>query len=657
MKLQVQTKSSETESGIGLSALLLVAVLICLYFITFQGAFRIDDEHIFAARAQSFALWTTFEQPQVWGNQRVQALTAFGDPATQIEPAQAVLGSFFYRLGLSLDSGGAQSLFLQNLLTTAITAACVVLIIDTLGYRKKTSVICGLLFGVGSMAWPYAETYYRDPLVMLMAAVVFLGLALMSSPGFRKHKLGLALLVGGVLLGTLAKNTMLAILPTLGILFFINALKAKTAFQKNPILFYAGLGVLLLIFVVVRWIPEDGPLARFSWSYFRDLAGLFTDNLSGQTTTAFLGPFLSPARSIFLFSPPLLLIPLGMRSSLRRHRNVSIAAMAFTFFLALGQAFFYGEDWAGIVGWSARFMLPALPGLFVLIAPVVDVILQKGMWLQRILLWLSLLSGIVIQLSGVLVPWQDPYLEWMSTGTDPFRSGAAWAPSSLVLPYHLQRLASPNSWSLAWDRIAHTNIGGVLILIGLIIVVGVGNFYLLGRTIEKKRTEYPKRTLLWVSISTAIVFPILLLSQGLTMLRADPYWGGTDLAFSHSMDGIREQATDNDVIVVNAYGTKLWEYWINRWDHSSLWFSLPFELSVTGSTDVGALALIPENNQSLFESFSGSYQRLWYVTINEAPNFLFDANLAWITERYTKIEEESYIGDSWIEVYLFNLAE
>ena len=657
MKLQVQTRSSETETGIGLSALLLAAVLICLYFLTFQGAFRIDDEHIFAARAQSFTLWTTFEQPQVWGNQRVQSLSAFGDPATQIEPAQAVLGSLFYRLGLSLDSGGAQSLFLQNLLTTAITAACVVLIIDNLGYSKKTAVICGLLFGVGSMAWPYAETYYRDPLVMLMAAVVFLGLALMSSPGFWKLKLGLALLVGGVLLGTLAKNSMLAILPALVILFCINARKTKTAFQKNPILLYAGLGVFLIIFVVVRWIPESGPLARFSGSYFRDLAGLFTDNLSGQTVTAFLGPFLSPARSIFLFSPPLLLIPLGIRSSLRRHRNVSVTAMAFAFFLALGQALFYGEDWGGIVGWSARFMLPALPGLFVLIAPVVEFLLQKGMWFQRILLWLSLLSGILIQLSGVLVPWQDPYLEWMSTGGDPFRSGAAWTPSSLVLPYHLQRLASPNSWSLAWNRIAHTDRGGVLILIGLIMVVGIGYYYLLGRELEEKKTGYPKRALLWISISTAIVFPILLLSQGLTMLRSDPYWGGTDSAFSHSMESVREQATDNDVIVVNAYGTKLWEYWINQWDHSSLWFSLPFELSAMGSADVGTLAPIPENNQSLFESFSGSYERLWYVTINEAPNYLFDANLAWMTERFSKIEEESYIGDNRIEVYLFNIVE
>ncbi|MCK5054931.1 MAG: hypothetical protein KAR65_11660, partial [Anaerolineales bacterium] len=506
MKLQVQTKNSEIESGMGLSALLLAAVLICLYFLTFQGSFRIDDEHIFAARAQSFALRTTFEQPQVWGNQRVQALTAFGDPATQIEPAHAVLGSLFYRLGLSLDSGGAQSLFLQNLLATAITAACIVLIIDNLEYSKRTSVICGLLFGVGSMAWPYAETYYRDPLVMLFAAVVFLGLALMSAPGFHKRGLGLALIVGGVLLGTLAKNSMLAILPALGILFIINARKTKTAFIENPILFVAGLGIILLFFIVVRGIPEDGPLARFSWSYFRDLAGLFADNLSGQTITAFLGPFLSPARSIFLFSPPLLLILLGMRSSLRRHRHVSIAAMAFTFFLALGQALFYGEDWAGIVGWSARFMLPALPGLFVLIAPVVEVLLQKGRWFQRILLWLSLLSGILIQLSGVLVPWQDPYLEWMSTGGDPFRSGAAWTPSSLVLPYHLQRLASPNSWSLAWKRISHTDSGWVIILIGLIVVVGIGFCYLLGRTLDEKKTGYPKRTLLWVSISTAIVF-------------------------------------------------------------------------------------------------------------------------------------------------------
>jgi len=35
-----------------------------------------------------------------------------------------------------------------------------------------------------------------------------------------------------------------------------------------------------------------------------------------------------------------------------------------------------------------------------------------------------------------------------------------------------------------------------------------------------------------------------------------------------------------------------------------------------GSADVGTLASIPENNQILFESFSGSYERLWYLTID-----------------------------------------
>jgi len=78
---------------------------------SFGATFRVDDEQILAARAQSLALWGNLEEPQVYGNLRVRQLSAFGDQATQIEPAWAVLGAVLYRLGMILAGGGVGRCF------------------------------------------------------------------------------------------------------------------------------------------------------------------------------------------------------------------------------------------------------------------------------------------------------------------------------------------------------------------------------------------------------------------------------------------------------------------------------------------------------------------------------------------------------------------
>ncbi len=94
--------SNRTRALATASAVFLV--LLNIYLLTFQGVFRVDDEHILAARAQSLALWGRLEQPQAFGNQRERELQAMGTAATQIEPAQAVLGAGLYsrRVGAGL---------------------------------------------------------------------------------------------------------------------------------------------------------------------------------------------------------------------------------------------------------------------------------------------------------------------------------------------------------------------------------------------------------------------------------------------------------------------------------------------------------------------------------------------------------------------------
>ncbi|HET7010902.1 MAG TPA: hypothetical protein VFI11_09025, partial [Anaerolineales bacterium] len=208
--------TTHTESGRGAGALpdgaLIFAALSFFYLFSFGGVFRVDDEHILAARAQSLALWGTLDQPQVEGNLRVRELTAYGDAAIQIEPGQAVLGAALYTLGTHVGGGAAQALFVMNLLATAATGAAVFATVMRLGWRRGTGLWCAALFGLGTMAWPYSTTYYRDVLAMLAASLAFFAWACALRTRGIVHGLALGGAALAVAAGAFAKNISLALI-------------------------------------------------------------------------------------------------------------------------------------------------------------------------------------------------------------------------------------------------------------------------------------------------------------------------------------------------------------------------------------------------------------------------------------------------------------
>ena len=118
--------SSRARKGRDASAALVIfAILTSIYALTYSGSFRVDDEHVLAARAQSLALWGQLTYPQVYGNNRVQELsitpTDSAAPHTVLEPAHAAIGSLLYRAASILGIGGAQAAFTLNLYVTALT--------------------------------------------------------------------------------------------------------------------------------------------------------------------------------------------------------------------------------------------------------------------------------------------------------------------------------------------------------------------------------------------------------------------------------------------------------------------------------------------------------------------------------------------------------
>ena len=353
--------------------LLVAASLIPFYLFTFNGTFRVDDEHILAARAQSLALWGRLDAPQVSGNTRVQSLQPMGDQATQVEPLQSILGAGLYRLGISIGMGGGQAALSLNLYLTALTGFVIFLTIHRLGFSDQTAGLGALLFGLGSMAWPYTGTFIRDTLAMFMGAVALLGWVRLVQPKSGESGLATAVLLGtGLLGGILAKNTM----ATLLVCFIVSGMilsgfiRVNGQFPRPQVKWFVVAAVAIAL--LAAFIPGRGALARFGLEYYGFLIGYFWSQLTHGALISAAGPFFSPARSLFLFSPPLLLLAGLPWCRARVHLSVALPGALFVVGLAAAQALFYAAAWAGTFGWGLRFMLPALPALALLTAPVIE---------------------------------------------------------------------------------------------------------------------------------------------------------------------------------------------------------------------------------------------------------------------------------------------
>ena len=616
--------------------------MLCLYAFSFSGIFRTDDEHILASRAVSLALRGEWEEPQVFGNQRVQSLIPQGDRATQIEPAQTVIGAALMSLARLASLGKVQALFSLNIYLTAFTAGIVFLTVLVLRYSRKSAVWCALLFAVATMAWPYATTFYRDVTAMFLASLAFLGWAIAFRDPPKHRFLGASMTAIGLIGGILAKNTVVALVPSFAVYGAILWYRSDRPSNIRLWLLLAAIAAIVFALLIAIALPSTGPLARFTFSYYFDLLDHFTKSIGPELPLAFLGPFLSPAKSLFLFSPVLVLAILGIKHGMKAHPWFVVPTISFVLWIALAQALFYQELWAGAAGWGLRYMLPALPPLMVVAAPAVARAIENRHVAARIGLFAILLMGVIIQLAGVLVDWNLVYRDWQERALNPFSPSAAWDPQFLTIPGQIANLFRPSTWTVAWQR---TLLGGsaeaiivpsVAIALSILIVV-------IWRRLDSGNTLKSRLPKVFVIV---VAFAIALPSFPLWWsYRRDPYWRGDRSEFAEAIGWASPEVSSGDVIVINSYGTPLWSYWLNWWDGEEPWFSLAFEIPSVEGTD----ELPSDLTRGLINSFEDTYSSLWYVSSSDSPGYGLRTETKWLDGRYSLISQRLFDGDA-IEV-------
>ena len=435
------------------TAFALLILLLAVYGLSYSGRFSTDDEHILASRSLSLAFQGELNDDRVLGNSRIfiyQNLPAEQASASlAIEPMQSLFGAGLARLAIIMGSGRVQTLFLLNIFATALTAVCVFFAVRALGYTSLTALITALFFGLGTEAWVYTRTFFRDPLAMLFLTFAWTcALILNHATAKRSRQLAGAGVLLGLALGILSKNTVTIALPAVAILLipYWKSLGGKDSIPLKvrlarpglllPVL--AGLGGLLILLLAAR-----GPLTRFSLSYYWETLTFFITSPHPYLLPAIFGPFVSPGKSIFLYSPVLLLSLV----TLVEKRIEALAAWSYVLLLVIAQALFYDDSWWGSVNWGLRFLLPAVPLLTIAAAGVLDRLLAapKG-WI-----WIAFLGCIsaLVQLIGISTPLGEYYKYVMSLSELAAGSLGVWDLRYSALVWTAARVLSGEQWDLA----------------------------------------------------------------------------------------------------------------------------------------------------------------------------------------------------------------
>ncbi len=256
-------------------------------------------------------------------------------------------------------------------MTTAAVLGFFLLLLE-LSISRFISFVTSLVCAFGTLLWSYSGTCFSEPLMMCLViySLYFLVRSRTASSSRGMPAAGL----GGIFLG-------LAVLTHITAILFVPFFAAYLCWPRQPgeqigfswkavLLFCGGLGLLLLLLGWYNWARFASP-----WETGRSIdAAMAARQAYGHwqfSWTGILGLLFSPGKSLFLFSPVIVLALFGWKSMAARYPLLSAVLLSaiVTRLVIIGLR----SDWHGGFCLGARYFLVVLPVL----------LLPLGIWLQQ----------------------------------------------------------------------------------------------------------------------------------------------------------------------------------------------------------------------------------------------------------------------------------
>lgn len=279
--------------------------------------------------------------------------------------------------------------YFTNAVITSLLIVCFYSLSRFLRYQPKTAFYASMVLGLCTICFPYAKTFFSEPLaaLLLLASLYYL----MS---YDRHLRRKDIFLSGVLFALLLL-TRVDNLPILLVYIFALVL---ISLRK-------GRGTLRLIADVVLFLMPCflALLGEVFLNYIR-YGSLFRTGYGeeGFTTPLLFGLYgllFSPARSFFFYSPPIILALLCIGRVWKRLPVFSMTVL----FIILVKLYFYAKwwSWHGGLGWGSRFLLPLVPPLMLFANETIQRFRRLSK-VMRLFIVLIVTGGLFVQMVGVL---------------------------------------------------------------------------------------------------------------------------------------------------------------------------------------------------------------------------------------------------------------
>ena len=589
--------------------LLLVTLMTCVYLLSYRAVIQAGDTRRALDAVTSLARYGDWLMDESnWVKPPLRIREADSLPLSQYEVEERLniqLALPLLRLAETLPRlGNIHTVWLLNILICALNCGLIYLILRQMRYGDAVAISVAVSAGIGTNLWAYSQTFFREP----MAAFFILAALLTLQIGrHRRFIVWLASLILSALCLLAAADTKYSALLALPALLVFAVPSARQGNSQTQRRLSQALLLVSLLLLILPMLLEPLPLP------LHDLLSRlrFSGEHIGDALRTYI---ISPGAAIWATSPLLLLALAGGALLWRRrqYRLIIFAAILLASY-TLGHAILTGSHWFGGLSWPPRFLLPVVPPLMLLTAPVAEKILLERHRLFRYV-WLALLIyGIWIQFCGVSLSWNH-----YSDSLPPESNGLAeWQPSLWQPPY-FRWFVLPARWNdlgidFLWTR-AQLPIWGI----SFALLAGAIALALL-RIARRPRSRWRLTALPLAALCLALI----LLNITAAYFK-DPRTQSHQRALHDALDYLVRNANERDVLLLpgNDYG----DFILNHLDGPApRAVILPRPLAQAAS-DKQPAQVISQHHNDWFDVLSlraishlaGGHDRLWLLD-NTSP--------------------------------------
>lgn len=278
-----------------------------------------------------------------------------------------------------------------NCLVTALAAWVLAEWIVALGYGVGIGVGTALAYAFGTSAWAYTGTFLSEPLSALILLVASLGVTrFLKDRDEHPRRARAWLRIAATMVGLSVHAHVLNVVAVPAfVVWLVGALRRDGDFDRHrsavvEALVLGAVGLVLL--GLSQYLRFGNPLETGRYDHYSHFV-VPADGLVAMV--------LAPGRSIFVYSPALLVALPGVRRFVARHRDVAI----FLGVLVVCRWVFVAarSDWWG--GWAIgpRYLLPLVPFMLVPLAEVLARLRDAG-WAAKLAVAGGLLASAALSL-------------------------------------------------------------------------------------------------------------------------------------------------------------------------------------------------------------------------------------------------------------------